>query len=120
MLFRIESNSEFMERVHPLFSVDMEEMGLPIVGDTPLGFFLPPSLPRLADFCVRNPAYHIVSRHGDLAVNAAIPGSSLYLLADGCSDPRLVYDPNGKIISSTYRSLYAAFNRRPPNLRRSA
>ena len=119
MLIRIDDSGEFRERVHVLFSVDIEEMGLPIVPDTALGYFFPASMQRLAEFCLRHPKLHIVSWHGRLAANTSVLGSSTYLLADGCRDPRLVFDPDGEIASPTYRSLYAAFNNCAPNLKRS-
>jgi hypothetical protein len=122
MLRRIEDPQAFRELVEVLYSDDMEDWGLQIEPDTPIGLFLPESRARLAEYCVRNPDFHIVSIYtrrrgtgkGIVYINAYVADGFIFMLARGVSDPRIVYDPDGEIDEDFYRSLYSTVKRVAP------
>lgn len=64
-----------------------------IEADTRLGHFFPHRLTELIEYCRHNPEFHIVSmlKNSVSKVNCAVENAGFYLLAEGDSDPGLIY-----------------------------
>lgn len=84
---------EFRLRAGPLMDLDFAL--LDITPTTQLGFFAHSRLAELLAFCRSNPEYHIISflKQVPVKVNDVIDDAAFYMLAQGDSDPELMYVP---------------------------
>jgi hypothetical protein len=112
---RAKNRREFFQRIQFLTFIEYEKYDLDIAPDTATGMFDYPSLPRLLEYVRKNREFHIVScLDQDACINTCIPGANIFLMAEGDSDPSLLWDPDTIVDEAYLQSLNSKFRRRFP------
>jgi hypothetical protein len=108
----IDDYFEFRRRIDILWEPDYEDLELEEFPTTVSGGFAPWRVEEFLRLARLHPEFHTVSCiEPDLFINTFVWGAMTYHLAQGDSDPKLVYDPDRKLDAHFLQTLKEEHNR---------